>query len=131
MPAALLVAALLPTPAAAASAPTNAAVAARIAGQLGCLAFAYYPGANSASSSQGQLDCQLKRQTFVVHVFADNRDRAKGIAHLKLWSGPDVYFFAKTRRAVIVPRGDFARRPFTKRWATIAADRTGGKVFSG
>ena len=112
--------------------PSNAAVAARIAGQLGCQSFAYYPGANSASGSKGELDCHLKRQRFTVYVFPTNRQRAHGISHLKLWSGPDeVFHFAKDTRAIIVPRGDFPKPGYTKKWARIAAERTGGAVFSG
>ena len=34
-----------------------------------------------------------------MYVFSSNRERAQGIAHLKLWSGPDdVYYFAQARR---------------------------------
>ena len=130
--AALLVTVLHPTPSSAVSPPSNAAVAARIAGQLGCQAFAYYPGTNSASGSQGQLDCRIRRQDFIVYVFSSNRDRAKGVAHVKLWSGPDdVHYFAKDKRAVIAPRGHFPEAGYSKKWATIAAYRTGGALFSG
>ena len=112
--------------------PGNAALAAHVAGQLGCQAFAYHPGASSASGSKGRLDCHLRHQDFSVYVFSSNRERAQGIAHLKLWSGPDdVYYFASARRAIIVPRGDFPKPGYTQRWATIAAVRTGGVVFSG
>ena len=107
-------------------------MAARVAGQLGCQSFAYYPGANSASGSKGELDCHLWRQRFTVYVFPSNRQRAHGISHLKLWSGPDeVFHFAKDTRAIIVPRGDFPKPGYTKKWARIAAERTGGAVFSG
>ena len=130
--AALVATVLHPVSAAAVLPASNAALAARIAEQLGCQAFSYHPGASSASGSKGHLDCRLKRQDFDVYVFSSNRERAQGIAHLKLWSGPDdVYYFAQDRRAIIVPRGDDARPAYTERWATIAAHRTGGAVFSG
>ena len=130
--AALLATILHPAPALAAVPSSNAGLAARIAGQLGCQSFAYYPGASSASGSKGQLDCHLRRQEFTAYVFSSNRERAQGIAHLKLWSGPDdVYYFAKDRRAIIVPRGDYPKPGYTRKWATIAANRTGGSVFSG
>ena len=130
--AALLATVLHPLPAAAGLPVSNAALAARIAEQLGCQAFFYHPGASSASGSKGHLDCRLRRQDFDVYVFSSNRERAQGIAHLKLWSGPDdVYYFAQDRRAIIVPRGDDARPAYTEQWATIAAHRTGGAVFSG
>lgn len=130
--AAVVVTALHPMSAAAVLPASNAALAARIAEQLGCQAFSYHPGASSASGSKGHLDCRLRRQDFDVYVFSTNRERAQGIAHLKLWSGPDdVYYFAQDRRAIIVPRGDDLRPAYTKRWATIAAHRTGGAVFSG
>jgi len=129
---AALVGAVLHPPASfAAQPPSNAAIAARVAEQLGCQTFAYYPGASSASGSKGQLDCQLRRQHFTVYVFPSNRERAQGIAHLKLWSGPDdVYHFAKDKRAIIVPRGAYPKPGYTKKWARIAAQRTGGAVFS-
>lgn len=130
--AAALATVLPATPAVAGSRPTNAAVAARIAAQLGCREFAYHPGASSASGSRGQLDCQLRRQDFTVYVFSSNRQRAQGIAHLKLWSGPDdIYHFALDERAVLVPRGAFPKPALTKKWATVAATRAGGAVFSG
>ena len=129
---ALLAAVLHPSASLAALSPSNAAVAARIAGQLRCQTFAYYPGASSASGSKGELDCQVRRQHFTVYVFPSNRLRAHGIAHLKLWSGPeDVYHFAKDTRAIIVPRGAYPKPGYTKKWARIAARRTGGAVFSG
>jgi len=127
----LSIAVVLPA-ARAAPPPSNAAVAARIAGQLGCQVFAYHPGSNAASGSQGQLDCHIRQQDFVVYVFRSNRERARGSAHLKLWSGPDdIYYFAQATRAILAPRGEYWRPAYTRKWATVAANRTGGDVFSG
>ena len=129
----LLATLLFPTSSAVAVAqPSTAAVAAQIARQLGCLAFAYDPGSSSASGSQGQLDCHRRRQDFIVYVFDSNRFRSMGVAHLLLWSGPDdVYYFARNKRAIIVPQGNCPKPGYTNKWATFAATRTGGAVFSG
>jgi len=55
-----------------------------------------------------------------------------GVAHLLLWSGPDdVYYFARNKRAIIVPQGNCPKPGYTNTWATVAAKRTGGAVFSG
>ena len=132
MPTALATALLLSVSASASPAPDNAAVAARNAQRLGCHAFAYEPGNNSVSGSRGQLDCHLARQDFIVYVFSSNRERAMGIAQVKLWSGPDeVYFFVRDNRVVIAAQGDDSKPAYTRKWARWAARRTGGAVFSG
>lgn len=111
---------------------SNAAVAARIAGELGCESFAYRPGPNTVSSSDGMLTCRTGPQDFTAYVFAGNRARDRGVAHVRLWSGPDeVYHFARDHRAVIAPEGAAPWPAYTKRWAGAAARRTGGVVFSG
>ena len=111
---------------------SNGAVAARIAGELGCEAFAYRPGPNEASSSDGRLSCETGAQDFTVYVFATNRARDRGVAHVRLWSGPDeVYHFVRDNRAVIAPQSASPWPAYTRRWAAEAARRTGGVVFSG
>lgn len=111
---------------------TSAMVAARIAGELGCEVFAYRPGPNAVSSSDGLLACESGPQDFTVYVFVGNRARDRGVAHVRLWSGPDeVYHFVRDHRAIIAPQGASPWPAYTRKWARAAAHRTGGVVFSG
>ena len=111
---------------------SNGQVAARIAGELGCESFAYRPGPNTVSSSDGMLTCRTGPQDFTAYVFTGNRARDRGVAHVRLWSGPeDVYHFARDHRSVIAPEGAGPWPAYTRRWARVAARRTGGVVFSG
>jgi hypothetical protein len=112
--------------------PGNGAVAARIAEDLLCESFAYRPGPNAVSSSDGMLTCGTGPQDFTAYVFDDNRARDRGVAHVRLWSGPgEVHHFVRDHRAVIAPEGGASWPAYGRRWAGVAARRTGGVVFSG
>ncbi|WP_159081466.1 hypothetical protein [Nocardioides sediminis] len=128
----LALTALHAVPADAAPRPGNGTVAARIAADLRCESFAYRPGPNAVSSSDGLLTCRTGPQDFTAYVFDGNRARDRGVAHVRLWSGPgEVHHFVRDHRAVIAPEGGASWPAYGRRWARVAARRTGGVVFSG